>query len=129
MLPTPAKTPARKDALAQNHLNIQSFARNLFASDEPVMPKSRSKQGRKYVLDSFANEEEDDTVQIFTDSHERVPEIDRSAENPFWGEQHSVPEPAKRRTRRKQQTVNVPGEGERKLDDLVGREDGMVYVL
>jgi hypothetical protein len=129
MLPTPAKTPARKPDLAQNQPNIQAIARNLFASDDQVMPKSRSKQGKKYVLDSFADEAEDESVQIYTDSNERIPEVDSRAENPFWAEQPPVPEPAKRRSRRNQPTVDIPGEGERKVDEVVGREDGMVYVL
>jgi hypothetical protein len=129
MLPTPAKTPGRKAESSQNQLSIQAIARNLFVTDDQIMPRSRNKQGKKYVLDSFTNEEDDTSIPIYTDSHERVPEVDRSSENPFWGEQPAVPEPAKRRSRRKQETVNIPGEGERTLDEVVGREDGMVYVL
>ncbi|KAL2062943.1 hypothetical protein VTL71DRAFT_6015 [Oculimacula yallundae] len=132
MLPTPAKTPNERPT--QIAPAVRSIARNLFptrsGSDEEVMP-SLKKKGRKYkgfTLDSFEAAEESTPIQIFTDSHDRVPEADLSPENPFYGESsRSVPEPTKRTSRRRK--ITVPGEGEHTVEELEQREDGLIYVF
>ncbi|KAG4429488.1 hypothetical protein IFR05_015026 [Cadophora sp. M221] len=132
MLPTPAKTP--NDRPTQIAPAVRSIARNLFparsGSDEEVMP-SLKKKGRKYkgfTLDSFEAEQDSTPIQIFTDSHDRVPEVDLSPENPFYGESsRSIPEPTKRSSKRRK--VTVPGEGEHTVEELGQREDGLVYVF
>lgn len=132
MLPTPAKTPNERPT--QVAPAVRSIARNLFpvrsGSDEEIMP-SLKKKGRKYkgfTLDSFEAEEDSTPIQIFTDSHDRVPEVDLSPENPFYGESsRSIPEPTKRSSKRRK--VTVPGEGEHTVDELEQREDGLVYVF
>ncbi|KAE8440532.1 hypothetical protein EG329_007259 [Mollisiaceae sp. DMI_Dod_QoI] len=131
MLPTPAKTPKKRpEEIAPA---VTSIARNLFAirpgSDE-VMPSP--KKGRKrytgLTLDSFEAQEETTPIQIYTDSNDRVPEVDDSAENPFYGEGMTVPpEPTKRSSKRRK--VTVAGEGEHEIEDLEDREDGLVYVF
>jgi len=130
MLPTPAKTPARKHS-EQNEMNIKAIARNLFAPDEELMPTPKKKRAKKYTgisMDSFAAEDVEESIQIFTDSHERIPEVDSSLENPFYGEPSAaVHEPVKRRSKRK--TVSVPGGGSQTVDEAMSREDGLVYVL
>lgn len=130
MLPTPAKTPKKRPE--QIAPAVTSIARNLFAirPDSEVMPSP--KKGRKrytgFTLDSFEAEEESTPIQIYTDSHDRVPEVDTSAENPFYGESKAAqPEPTKRTSKRRK--VTVAGEGEQEIDDLEEREDGLVYVL
>ena len=91
MLPTPAKTPRKKRAPAPA---LASTARVLFPvrpeTVEDAMPMAR-RRGRKkrYVGFSLDSAEEDDSahpdgdIQIFTDSKERVPELDLSEDNPF----------------------------------------------
>ncbi|CZT43090.1 uncharacterized protein RSE6_03076 [Rhynchosporium secalis] len=132
-LPTPAKTPNERPT--QIAPAVRSIARNLFparsGSDEEVMPNLK-KKGRKYTgftLDSFEADEASTTpIQIFTDSHDRVPEVDLSPENPFYGESgRSIPEPTKRTSKRRK--VTVPGEGEHTVEELEQREDGLVYVF
>jgi hypothetical protein len=125
---TPAKTPL-KSPTDQVKANVKSVARNLFGNDEEIMPTPRKTGTEKYTLDSFfAQEENDESFQIYTDSHERVPEIDDSAENPFYvGESIAAPEPARRRSKR--HTINIPGEGKVSVDEAVRREDGMLIVL
>lgn len=138
MLPTPAKTPSRKHS-EQNAAQIQSIARNLFASDDDVMPSPRGKKRAKKTytglsMDSLTAVEDEASIKIYTDSHERIPEVDRSADNPFYGE-HQRPQqqelseegPAQRRSMRRQ--VVVPGEGRQTVDEALRREDGLVYVL
>jgi hypothetical protein len=131
MLPTPAKTPKKRPS--ENAPAITAIARNLFpirsGSDEEVMP-SPKKKGKKFsgfTLDSFGAED-DVPIQIYTDSHDRVPEVDLSPDNPFYGEASSVvPEPTKRSSKRRK--ITVPGEGEQTIEELEKREDGLVYVL
>ncbi|SPO05051.1 uncharacterized protein DNG_07736 [Cephalotrichum gorgonifer] len=132
MLPTPAKTP--KKAPAEKNPAIQSIARNLFASDEEIMPSPRKARAKKYTgisLDSFRAEE--DPIEIFTDSKERVPEKEVSADNPFYGEQvHTNPAPGGQESglrRSKRRHVHVPGEGRQTVEEAMQREDGLVYVF
>jgi hypothetical protein len=130
MLITPAKTP-QKPPTEQAKAKVGSIARTLFHNedDADIMPSPRKMRTQNYTLDSFCNEEEaDEPIQIYTDSHERIPEIDDSAENPFYvGQSTAVPEPPKRRSTR--QTVTIPGEGKVSVDEAIRREDGMLIVL
>lgn len=138
MLPTPAKTPSKKyHAASQNESNIAAIARNLFHTDvDEVMSspsKTPSRKGKKYTgfsLESFTVVEDEEPIPIFTDSQDRVPEADRSAENPFFGDSAAAPtapEPARRRSKRNQ--VSIPGEGKQTVEEATRREDGLVYVL
>lgn len=130
MLPTPAKTPQKRPE--EHAPAITAIARNLFparGSDEEVMP-SPKKRGKKYTGLTLASfEAEDDApIQIYTDSHDRVPEIDLSPDNPFYGEGSSaVPEPTKRASKRRK--ITVPGEGVQSIEELEKREDGLIYTL
>lgn len=128
MLPTPAKTPARKHP-QQNEASISAIARNLFPAEDEVLPSPKKKRAKKYTgisMDSFMAEEPE--IQIFTDSHERIPEVDRSSDNPFYGPPVlPAPEPTKRRSKRR--SVAVPGEGAQTVDEAMQREDGLVYCL
>lgn len=128
MLPTPNKTP--KKAPTETAPAIQAIARNLFPvrSDDQVMPSPKKNKARRtYGLDSF-EVAVDEPIQIFTDSMDRVPEVDRSTDNPFFGDKaHAQPEPAKRAGKRRK--ITVPGEGERTVEELEQRDDGLVYVF
>lgn len=131
MLPTPAKTPKKRPEEISPAIN--SVARNLFAirpgSDEAMpSPKKGRKKYTGFAMDSFEAEEETTPIQIYTDSHDRVPEVDNSAENPFYGQSTSVQsEPTKRSSKRRK--VTVAREGEQEIEDLEDREDGLVYVF
>ena len=130
MLPTPAKTP--KKAPTEKNPAIQSIARNLFASDDEVMPSPRKARAKKYTdisMDSFTAVDDEQPIEIFTDSRERIPEKVHSSENPFWGEasRQQEEEPVRRRSKRRQ--VHVPGEDRQTVEEALEREDGMVYVL
>ncbi len=97
------------------------------------MPSPKKNRGRKrytgYSLDSFEAQEEDMPIPIYTDSHDRVPEVDMSQENPFYGESTATKsEPSKTRAS-KRRKITVPGEGEQTIEDLEQREDGMLYTL
>jgi hypothetical protein len=131
MLPTPAKTPQKRPD--EHAPAITAIARNLFpirsGSDEEVMPspKKRNKKYTGLTLDSF-EAEEDAPIHIYTDSHDRVPEVDLSPDNPFYGQgTTAVPEPTKRASKRRK--ITVPGEGVQSIEELEKREDGLVYTL
>lgn len=127
MLPTPSKTPS-KPPTKEGVKGLQSFARNLFQSEEDVMPNNKKRAPKRYsgmTLDSFTAEAADDSIEIFTDSRERLPERDERAENPFYGE--TVAEPTKRRSKRR--NVSVPGEKSHTVEEASERQDGMVYVF
>ncbi|OAA62805.1 hypothetical protein SPI_04345 [Niveomyces insectorum RCEF 264] len=139
MLPTPAKTPSKKQHAAfQNEANLAAIARNLFHTDavdavDAVM--SSPKRPKKYTgisLESFTAIEEDEPIPIFTDSQDRVPEADNSTENPFYGDGAALPptatEPPRRRSKRNHH-VSIPGEGRQTVEEATRREDGLVYVF
>jgi hypothetical protein len=129
MLITPAKTPQRPPN-EKVKANVKSVARNLFHSDdEATVPSPRKMRTQTENPDSFysgANPES--SFQIYTDSHERIPEIDDRAENPFYVGPHPAPPEAPRR-RTKRQTVTIPGEGRVSVEEAIQRDDGMLTVL
>ncbi|RFU77107.1 hypothetical protein TARUN_5088 [Trichoderma arundinaceum] len=127
MLPTPSKTP-QKPPTAKASAQIQTFARNLFPSEEADLSSPRKKRAKKYsslTLESLRAEVAEEDIEIFTDSQDRIPKKDDSKSNPFAGNAASA-EPSKRRTKRK---VLIPGEGAQSIDEASRREDGMIYVF
>lgn len=136
MLPTPAKTP-RKRALHQDS-NLNSAARVLFQNKqsefEDIMPSSqKSRKSRKHAastLESFADDlEKGQEVPIYTDSKERLPEVDESEENPFIvnDRRGSQPEVETRQSHARR-TKTKHGMG-KEIDEAIERGEGMVYVL
>ena len=133
MLPTPDKTPKKCPSDAAPA--ITAVARTLFLSRsedvDEAMPSPKKKGRKKYTgftLNSFRVEEDDTGIQIYTDSHDRIPEVDSSTDNPFYGRATPAQsEPAKRASKRRK--IRIPGEGELSLEEAEQREDGMVYVL
>ncbi|KAI0129485.1 hypothetical protein BJ170DRAFT_275640 [Xylariales sp. AK1849] len=132
MLPTPAKTP-RKLPDEKVEAGVRAIARNLFPaeSSSEVIATSRKKT-KKYTgltLDSFKAEDIEEDIQIFTDSRDRLPVIDTSTGNPFYGETtEATSQPSTRRSTRKKK-ITIPGEGRVSVDEAVKRDDGIVYVF
>ncbi|KAK3945567.1 hypothetical protein QBC46DRAFT_277274 [Diplogelasinospora grovesii] len=128
MLITPAKTP-QKPPTEQSKAKVKAIARNLFHSEDEIMPSPKKARTKKYTLDSFcADDEVDEPIPIFTDSHERIPEVDNSTDNPFYVNNTAPPpSPTKRRSTR--QTVTIPGEGKVSVEEAIRREDGMLIVF
>lgn len=144
MLPTPAKTPRKPSD--KNDADIRAVARSLFASDvdhaayeaaeaeavEAMFPDAKKRKPKKYTglsLDSFTAVDVDEPIQIYTDSHERVPEMDTSADNPFLGNHVQEPAVSDPPRRGRSKKVTIPGEGRQTVEEAIGREDGLVYVL
>lgn len=136
MLPTPAKTPRKKTL---HSTTIANAARVLFPvrSDTVDEVISTPRKRRKPVGSNLGNsrEEGDTTVErrisIYTDSKERMPEVDTSEENPFYGNPtnfRTVKELDKIKGSKNKAKKNVL-EKKKQLDDGIDHDKGMLYVL
>ena len=137
MLPTPAKTPRKK--LVQPSA-VANAARVLFPvhAGEDSMPTPRKRRNKRHVGFSLYNSVEDEEdansageIPIYTDSKDKVPELDPTEDNPFYEQpkQHDPPpEPLKRRISKKRKVSPTTEESE-KIKEAFKREEGMVYVL
>ena len=138
MLPTPAKTPRKKPIPA---LAIASTARVLFPvrpdPEEDIMPtpRRRGRKTRRHVGfsldDSMENDDTEGKIQIYTDSKEKVPELDPSEDNPFYntGGPTVSKEPLKVKRGKKGKTTGLTSESKEQIEKAFNREEGMVYVL
>lgn len=132
MLPTPTKTPQKR--VEAKPSAISSIARNLFPvrheTVEQAMPspKKHSKKYKGFSLDGYSDTEEE-PIQIFTDSKERLPEVDRSTDNPFYGQQtNKSGESSKRGSKHRKVAPREANGSEEDIPDDE-RKDGLVYVL
>lgn len=134
MLPTPSKTP-RKLPDDKFEAGVEAIARNLFpsagASSEAVSSPRKKKASKKYTgisLESFRAEDANEDIAIYTDTRDRIPEVDHSPANPFVTSGPADRESPRRRSARIKK-VKIPGEGRVAVNDAVQRDDGAVYVL
>ena len=140
MLPTPAKTP-RKKPIPQAAVN--GAAKVLFPvhqvdSAEDAMPNPRKRRNRRHVGFSLYSSMDDDgdassegKIQIYTDSKDKVPELDLHEDNPFLErpkEYSPLPEPSKSRSSRKRKAAAISSD-RKAVADTLDRDEGMVYVL
>lgn len=132
-LPTPAKTPRKKQVEASSV--IRSTARVLFPSnDEDLMPTPQ-KEGRRSrrragfsLDDSFEGPEHEEHIKIFTDSKEKVPELDTTEDNPFYS--NPVNEGASKAWETKSKKNRKTGvTSSQFIEEAFNHEEGMVYVL
>lgn len=126
MLPTPNKTPKKTPTTSAPA--ISAIARNLFPvrGGDHVMPSPKKNRSRNaYGMGSFSLAE-DAAIPIYTDSMDRVPELDVSEDNPFFAA-NDQPEPVTRSSKRRK--LAVLGEEEQTIEDLEQRDDGLIYVL
>ena len=128
MLPTPTKTPRKKDAAKKS----PSVTRILFPHGpqavEDAMPKPHGKRdaARRHAealsLESFAaNGSGAADIEIFTDTRDTIPELDASADNPFYSPNRPGP-----KSKRKSPRNNGTDAGVQKVLEA---DAGMVYVL
>ncbi|OJJ51489.1 hypothetical protein ASPZODRAFT_55271 [Penicilliopsis zonata CBS 506.65] len=127
MLPTPAKTPKKKVVG-----DIGGTARTLFPPNPMSGRTKRSKKHTGFSLDSFTEDASGNKtkIEIYTDSRDRIPELDESESNPFYTkvtESQPAPPPTSTRTSRRLKTAG--GKRSKEVDDAIKREDGMVYVF
>jgi len=135
MLPTPVKTPKKKVVS-----KVNGTARALFQDPSQVtLEPPNSKKGRKnkrhngFSLESFSagDNQSGGSIQIFTDSRDRVPQLDKNKANPFIEEamdnaassSQKVGKTAKRRK------VSVEKKLDPQVEEAIANDEGMVYVL
>lgn len=141
MLPTPVKTPKKKPVT-----KVNNAARALFQDNAPdpgglvefqPHPKRnrKSKRYNGFSLESFTAAEEvgQGQIQIFTDSRDRVPQIDMAESNPFIEREmngetatsHKITGTSKRRKVSEAKKTKVDPQ----VADAIEEDEGMVYVL
>lgn len=134
-IPTPVKTPRKKDIP-----NVNVAARALFqdATGEAGFIAPSPRRGRKnkryngFSLESFhAEEDTSGRVQIFTDTRDKVPEVDTSEANPFTD---PTAESQSSRTKRlaggsKRRKVTAEERVDPQVQAAINTDEGMVYVL
>ena len=139
MLPTPAKTPRKK--LVQP-VAVETAARVLFPSRpdtvEDAMPNSRKRRSKRHVGFSLYSSMEDDgdvglenKIEIYTDSKDKVPELDPSEDNPFYDQHAQTVGFADLRKRKvsKKRKAEHSIDASAEIEEAFNREEGMVYVL
>ena len=138
MLPTPAKTPRKKQVQSSA---VHGAARVLFPIHpvEDAMPTPRKRRNKRTVgfslynayEDDNNNEKPEDNIQIYTDSKDKLPELDPSEDNPFYEkpkDQSPPSAPSKGGSSRKRKTAPT-AEDREEIKEAFNREEGMVYVL
>jgi hypothetical protein len=126
LLPTPMKTPRNR----KSHTNFSSAARSLF-------PASNSKSAKKpsgYSLGSFQEDLVDNhnsSIEIYTDSRDRVPVLNEDVDNPFLGNSEvTMPANTKNKTEAKRrERASRVATSDIDPKEAVKRDDGMLYTL
>lgn len=132
MLPTPVKTPKKKQVS-----NVKVASRALFqdptAMDE--MGVSSPRKGRKskryngFSLESFRAEEGGaEGIQIFTDNRDKVPEADAGESNPFIDSPDGA-HAKKLAGSSKRRKVSSEKPKDKQVQEAIDKDEGMVYVL
>ncbi|EME41665.1 hypothetical protein DOTSEDRAFT_73908 [Dothistroma septosporum NZE10] len=145
MLPTPSKTPTTTPARKhQRASSMQDTARVLqFQPGDPndVMPTRRDKRKQKPARNVAAQDfglDGDDfsetasqrsgSFQIYAEAHARVPQLDTSAENPFYRSRANTVPATRSSTRRTRKTQAQILEDQR-MESAVQREEGIVFMF
>lgn len=101
----------------------------------PSPRKARSaKRHAHFTLQSFiegdADEPESSKIQIYTDSKERVPEVDEDEENPFITRKKNEKAKAKPETPSKRLPSKRKMEEQiKRAEEAMRNDEGMIYVL
>ena len=136
MLPTPVKTPRKKNVPAANAAARALFQDQPVLGEEVVSSSRRGRKGRRYngfTLESFAVDAEEgpSQIQIFTDSRDKVPQIDSAQDNPFIEEAALEAKAASKKVAGTSKRRKVSGETkiDKQIRDAINADEGMVYVL
>ncbi|KAK4974061.1 hypothetical protein LTR66_000051 [Elasticomyces elasticus] len=137
MFPTPSKTPRKSHVAAAS--NVTSTARILNfkpATLEEVMPTPRKQRKHRQLglapngLDDISEEGSPSRIEIFTDTKDRVPNLDEAEDNPFVGPKKNREQSNQQRRQRKHVKVNKEREqSEREMEEAVRNDEGVLYVF
>lgn len=130
-MPTPAKTPKKRGLYDDSQ--IKPAARVLFpqrpTNIHDYLPSPRKARKSKHAFSLLGEEDENiEEVSIYTDSKERIPELDETEDNPFLTRRSN----GSRRTTQASQPLTRNGTKHgmtKEIDEAVERGEGMVYSL
>lgn len=129
MLPTPAKTPKtpKKKAIG----DFGSTARTLFRPTPNTGSNKKSKRSIGYSLESFEDDSNQSqaNIEIYTDSRDRIPEVDESEDNPFYVKPSAVKASGKAAVQDPKGQTEEVVKRDKDVEKALDREDGMYYVL
>ncbi|KIW08157.1 uncharacterized protein PV09_01090 [Verruconis gallopava] len=123
MLNTPSKTPSRR----HKETNLNGTARLLFGDNEGTLAPTPRKLRNKSRLDPFSILEDDDvrpepsSIEIYTDTKERVPKMDDDDSNPFLTKNAAKPSA---RSRAKKKSAR-----DTQIEEATKNDEGVVYVF
>lgn len=135
MLPTPVKTPQKKQ------LPKSTMAARMLFQDQSNSTQSSPRKQSKRRHNGFSLERDvtpTEEIAIFTDSRDQIPQLDQSSSNPFY----SSPKSKKRTTvssdeagtkagpsKRRKVTPKAPKKLDPQVEEAIRNDEGMVYVL
>jgi hypothetical protein len=129
LLPTPAKTPRHQKSVG----NLGAAARSLFPVNASSSSHTKStKKPSGFSLDSFHEDStgNNSSIEIFTDSRDRIPVANKNLDNPFLSKPELKMSSDSETPKAKRQRVtsrHVAPEIDPK--EAVKRTDGMLYTL
>jgi len=134
MLPTPVKTPKKKIIPKVNSAARVLFQDQPVIGDEVASPR-RGRKGKRYngfSLETFSTEDDQGQgrIQIFTDSRDKVPQVDTSESNPFIDyPQRGEPSSRKQAGTSKRRKMSGERMKDAQVEEAIRKDEGMVYVL
>lgn len=136
MLATPAKTPTSKKSVIEAG-SVASVSRNIFSSRSTAVnelmpsPKKKTKLTSGFEINSDV--EEETSIQIFTDTKERIPQVDNSEDNPFYSSGKTTTSRQAVKTTNKRRKIKAQAGEVSEGDHVYGREgdsaNGAVFTL
>lgn len=84
-------------------------------------PKKRARKHVGFSLQSFEEDNIGNSIEIYTDSKDKLPELDTSADNPFYVTRSKNGGAKKKRSREVETNKNI--------QKILEQDEGMVYVL
>lgn len=128
-LPTPAKTPRHQKSTS----NFGAAARSLFPVNSSSSSHAKSsKKLSGFSLDSFHEDStgNNSSIEIFTDSRDRIPVANKSLDNPFLSKSEpNMPSDSETPKAKRQRVSSRHVAPEIDPKEAVKRTDGMLYTL
>lgn len=91
----------------------------------------KNKRPAAFSLESFENDsgQNQTQIEIYTDSRDRIPEVDESEENPFYTKSSVSKASGKTTGRGLRGRKAEESKRDDEVDNALHRDDGMFYVL
>lgn len=136
MLPTPAKTPKKKQVQPSAAISRVLFPVRPDTVDEAMPTPRKNNRSRRHAGFSLDSSMDDETnseggIKIYTDSKETVPELDQSEDNPFIDRpfKHDPPKAPRKAKPNKSRKVQSQTTDKDEIHEAFNHEEGMVYVF